>query len=185
MVVLMKNINVVNLETKLLDVLADDSLVPDGWAIVPEHLLGDVCASITQGGVLWLDTDGALKCSGGAPTQAHEWNKTTQKWVLNKTKQAELSAQAEQQAVESVKHALQAHIDAVAAGLGFSSGNAVMLYAGFANAFQSLAQAFGAWEAGIWAQANQYMGQVKVGDAPMLTPEQAVERVPSFAFAGA
>ena len=120
-----------------------------------------------------------------APSTTHDWDVKTKQWVLNKTKQAELAAQAEQQSVDAVKHALQAHIDAVAVGLGFSGGNAVMLYAGFANAFQPLAQAFGAWEAGIWAQANQYKAQVKAGDAPMLTPEQAVERIPKFEFAGA
>ena len=119
------------------------------------------------------------------PSDAYDWDAKKSEWVLNKDKQAELDAQAEQQAVESVKHALQAHIDAVAVGLGFGGGNAVMLYAGFTNAFQSLAQAFGAWEAGIWAQANQYMAQVKAGEAPMLTPEQAVERIPAFEFTGA
>lgn len=96
-----------------------------------------------------------------------------------------LAAQAEQQAVESVRRALQAHIDSVASGLGFSSGNAVMLYAGFANVFQLLAQSFGVWEAGIWSASTKYLAQVKAGEAPMLTPEQAVERVPSFEFAGA
>ena len=120
-----------------------------------------------------------------APSATYDLDVKTKQWVLNKTKQAELIVQAEQQAVAAVKHALQAHIDAVAIGLGFSGGNSVMLYAGFANAFQSLAKAFGAWEADIWAQANQYMAQVKSGDAPMLTPEQAVERVPPFEFAGA
>lgn len=119
-----------------------------------------------------------------APSSAHDWDAKAKKWVLNNAKQAELDAQAEQQAVVAVKHALQAHIDSVAAGLGFSGGNAVMLYAGFANAFQSLAQAFGAWEVDIWAQANQYMAQVKAGEAPMLTPEQAVERIPAFEFTG-
>ena len=120
-----------------------------------------------------------------APSTTHDWDVKTKQWVLNKTKQAELAAQAEQQSVDAVKHALQAHIDSVAVGLGFSGGNAVMLYAGFANAFQSLAQAFGAWEAGIWAQANKYMAQVQAGDAPMLTPTQAVERIPAFEFTGA
>ena len=118
-------------------------------------------------------------------SKAYDFDEKKRDWVLNKTKQAELAAQAEQQSVYAVKHALQAHIDSVAVGLGFSGGNTVMLYAGFANAFQSLAQAFGAWEAGIWVQANQYMAQVKSGDAPMLTPAQAVERVPSFEFTGA
>lgn len=107
------------------------------------------------------------------------------KLVITPPNAKTLAAQAEKQAVEAVKHALQAHIDSVASGLGFSGGNAVMLYAGFANAFQPLAQAFGAWEADIWAQANQYMAQVKAGEAPMLTPEQAVERVPLFEFTGA
>ena len=124
-----------------------------------------------------------------APSAAYDWDAKTNQWVLNDSKQAKLDAQATQQAVEAVKHALQSQIDSVAGGLGFSGGNAVMLYAGFANAFQSLAQAFGAWEADIWAQANQYMAQVKAGEAPMLTPEQAVEqaveRVPSFEFTGA
>ncbi len=120
-----------------------------------------------------------------APSAAHVWDKKTCDWVLDKTKQAELAAQAEQQSVDAVKHALQAHIDSVAVGLGFSGGNAVMLYAGFANAFQPLAQAFGAWEADIWVAANKYMAQVKAGEAPMLTPEQAVERIPAFEFTGA
>jgi hypothetical protein len=119
-----------------------------------------------------------------APSSVHDWDAKANKWVLNKTKQAELDAAAKQQAVvnavNDVKHALQAHIDAVAAGLGFSGGNAVMLYAGFANTFQPLAQAFGVWEAGIWSQANQYMAQVQAGDAPILTPEQAVELIPAF-----
>lgn len=124
-----------------------------------------------------------------APSSTHDWDVKTKQWVLNKTKQAELDAQAEKQAAEAavvaVKEALQARIDQEAQARGFSNGNSVMLYAGFENAFQSLAKAFGAWEAGVWAQANQYMAQVKSGDAPMLTPEQAVERVPSFEFAGA
>ena len=119
------------------------------------------------------------------PSPAYDWDLKKSEWVLNDSKQDKLDAQAAQQAVAAVKHALQAHIDAVAIGLGFSGGNSVMLYAGFANAFQSLAKAFGAWEADIWAQANQYMAQVKSGDAPMLTPEQVVERIPNFEFAGA
>ncbi len=130
----------------------------------------------------WVEKDLGMIAADDA---ALVWDDTKSQWALDKAKQAELFAQAEQQAVESVKQALQSHIDSVAAGLGFSSGNAVMLYAGFANVFQLLAQSFGGWEAGIWAQANQYMAQVKAGEAPMLTPEQAVERVPAFAFAGA
>ena len=80
----------------------------------------------------------------------------------------------------TVKRALQAHIDSVAVGLGFSGGNAVMLYAGFANAFQSLAQAFGAWEAGIWVLANEHMALVKAGKKAMPTLTEAVGMIPAF-----
>ena len=167
----------------------DDSFYPSDMLDVYIDLPGDlisvdgsvyqsVLAARAEGLAYKIADDGASVSV--APSATHDWDVKTKQWVLNKTKQAELIVQAEQQAVEAVKHALQAHIDAVAVGLGFSGGNAVMLYAGFANAFQSLAQAFGAWEADIWAQANQYMAQVKSGDAPMLTPAQAVERVPPF-----
>ena len=162
----------------MLDAYAD---LPTDLINVSEQIYEDALHARGQGLAYKIADDGAAVSI--APSAAHDWDGT--KWVLNKDKQTELVAQAEKQAVEAVKHALQAHIDSVASGLGFSGGNAVMLYAGFANAFQPLAQAFGAWEADIWAQANQYMAQVKSGDAPMLTPEQAVERIPAFEFTGA
>lgn len=99
---------------------------------------------------------------------------------LTKAQQAEIDAQAMFDAVEAVKHALQSHIDNVAKGLGFSGGNALMLYAGFANDFQPIAQKFGAWEAAVWVAADDYMTQVKAGAAPLLSPEQAVSRIPVF-----
>ena len=160
----------------------------DAYADLPNYLIDvseqtyDAVLHARSQGLNYRIADDGTSVSV-APSAAHDWDST--KWVLNKDKQTELVAQAEKQAVEAVKHALQAHIDSVASGLGFSGGNAVMLYAGFSNAFQPLAQAFGAWEAGVWAAANQYMAQVKAGEAPMLTPEQAVERVPFFEFTGA
>ena len=164
----------------MLDAYAD---LPADLIDVSEDTYDAVLHARSQGLNYRIVDDGASVSI--APTATHDWDAKTGQWVLNDSKQVEMEAQAAQHAVEAVKHALQAHIDAVAGGLGFSGGNAVMLYAGFANAFQSLAQAFGAWEADIWAQANQYMAQVKAGEAPMLTPEQAVERVPSFEFTGA
>ena len=164
----------------MLDAYAD---LPTDLIDVSEDTYDAVLHARAEGLAYKIADDGAAVSI--APSSIHGWDAKTGQWVLNKDKQAELVAQAEKQAVEAVKHALQSHIDAVAIGLGFSGGNAVMLYAGFANAFQPLAQAFGAWEAGVWAAANQYMAQVKAGEAPMLTPEQAVERVPLFEFTGA
>ena len=115
---------------------------------------------------------------------AYNWDAKSSDWVLDKAKQAELDAAAKQQAVvnavNDVKHALQAHIDAVAAGLGFSGGNAVMLYTGFNNPFRALAEAFGAWEAGIWVLANEQMALVKAGKQAMPTLTEATGMIPEF-----
>ena len=169
--------------------LIDRFKVDSGEWLYRDDYTGVVVYNTSNGGAVTLTATDKVISEGYTtkqrPSDAYNWDAKKQDWVLDKTKQAELDKQAEQQSVYAVKHALQAHIDSVAVGLGFSGGNSVMLYAGFANAFQSLAQAFGAWEAGIWAQANQYMAQVKSGDAPMFTPAQAVERVPSFEFTGA
>ena len=64
-----------------------------GWVYVPDDLIDDVSASITGGGVVWLDDGGAIKCSGAQPTPAHSFDRKTGKWVLDKTKQAELDKQ--------------------------------------------------------------------------------------------
>ena len=165
------------------DMLDDYAHLPDDLIDVSEQTYDSVLSARAQGLAYRIGGDGASVSV--APSATHYWDGKAGKWVFNDSKQDELDAQAEKYAIEAVKQALQSHIDAVAIGLGFSGGNAVMLYAGFANDFQPLAQAFGAWEAGVWVAANQYMAQVKAGEAPMLTPEQAVERVPAFAFAGA
>ena len=156
----------------------------DGWIYVPEELIDDVSASITGGGLVWLDDGGAIKCSGAQPSGAHTFDKKTGDWVLDKAKKAELDVQAEKQAVEAalinIKQALQAHIDGVAHGLGFTDGNSVMLYTGFNNPFRALAEAFGAWEAGIWVLANEHMALVKAGKKAMPTLTEAVGMIPAF-----
>ena len=155
----------------------------EGWVYVPEELIDDVSASVTGSGEVWLDGD-QIKCSGAQPTPAHSFDKKSGKWVLDKNKQAELDAQAEKQAAEAalvnIKQALQSHIDGVARGLGFTDGNSVMLYAGFNNPFRALAEAFGAWEAGIWVLANEQMSLVKAGKKAMPSLTEAVGMIPAF-----
>ena len=82
--------------------------------------------------------------------------------------------------VELVRQALQDAIDIKAKALSFSSGNALMLYAGFTNPFQIIAQGFAVWEASVWFEAEQYKAQVIAGNQPMLTPEQAVAMMPTY-----
>ena len=155
----------------------------EGWVFVPEELIDDISSSVTGGGDVWLDGD-QIKCSGAQPTPAHSFDRKTGKWVLDKTKQAELDAQAEKQAAEAalvnIKQGLQSHIDGVAHGLGFTDGNSVMLYTGFNNPFRALAEAFGAWEASILVLANEQMALVKAGKKAMPTLTEAVGMIPAF-----
>lgn len=81
---------------------------------------------------------------------------------------------------ENVREALQTAIDDKAKSFGFSGGNALMLYAGFANPFQSLAQVFATWESTVWVEAEAYKAEVIAGTKPMLTGAEAVAMMPTY-----
>lgn len=81
---------------------------------------------------------------------------------------------------ENVRVALQSSIDDKAKSFGFSGGNALMLYAGFTNPFQSLAQVFSTWEATVWVEAEAYKAEVIAGNKPMLAPDEAVAMMPTY-----
>jgi hypothetical protein len=82
---------------------------------------------------------------------------------------------------EAVRVALQAAIDDKAKSFGFiSGGNALMLYAGFVNPFQPLAQTFATWEASVWYEAELYKAEVFAGTKPMLSPSEAVALMPIY-----
>ena len=55
-----------------------------------------------------------------------------------------------------------------------------MLYAGFPNYFQTLAQSFATWESQIWVEAGAYKAEVLAGNQPALTPEAAVAMIPEY-----
>lgn len=81
---------------------------------------------------------------------------------------------------EYVRQALQAAIDSKAKELGFSGGNALILYAGFTNSFQSLAQHFAAWEVSVWVQAEAYKQEVINGSKTIVSPDEAVAMMPEY-----
>lgn len=98
--------------------------------------------------------------------EANEINKPPQKTV--------------QELTELVRLSLQSAIDERARSYGFSGGNALMLYAGFANYFQPLAQQFATWEASVWVEAEAYKADVIAGLKPMLSPIEAVALMPVY-----
>lgn len=82
---------------------------------------------------------------------------------------------------EAVRLSLQAAIDDKAKEFGFiSGGNSLMLYAGFINPFQPLAQTFATWEASVWYEAELYKAEVIAGTKPMLSPIEAVALMPTY-----
>jgi hypothetical protein len=81
---------------------------------------------------------------------------------------------------EAIRASLQSAIDERAKSYGFSGGNSLMLYAGFANYFQPLAQTFATWEASVWVEAEAYKADVLAGLKPMLTPSEAVALMPVY-----
>ncbi|HSH86897.1 MAG TPA: hypothetical protein VK958_06560 [Methylophilus sp.] len=85
-----------------------------------------------------------------------------------------------EQRAELVRQALQEAIDLKARDLGFSGGNALMLYVGFENHYQSLAQVFATWEASVWVEADEYKAEVLAGAKPMLTGPEAVALMPVY-----
>jgi hypothetical protein len=82
--------------------------------------------------------------------------------------------------VEDIRLALQSAIDERARAYGFSCGNALMLYAGFNNYFQPLAQTFAKWESSVWVEAEAYKADVLKGLKPMLSPSEAVALMPAY-----
>jgi hypothetical protein len=81
---------------------------------------------------------------------------------------------------ESIRVTLQNAIDERAKAYGFSGGNSLMLYAGFTNFFQPLAQTFATWEASVWVEAEAYKADVLAGLKPMLSPSEAVALMPEY-----
>lgn len=125
----------------------------------------------TNNKLYWLDDDSfvALLPEGSIEITDEEADVLNAPLPLTMTEQ-----------VESVRLALQEAIDTKARSISFSSGNALMLYVGFTNPFQTIAQSFAVWEASVWFEAEQYKAQVIAGNQPMLTPEQAVAMMPTY-----
>jgi hypothetical protein len=82
--------------------------------------------------------------------------------------------------MEQIREALQSAIDAQAKELGFTSGNNLILYAGFTNPYQSLATSFATWEAQVWYDAELYKNDVLAGLKVLPTPAESVTMMPIY-----
>jgi hypothetical protein len=90
------------------------------------------------------------------------------------------SAQLQVQARANMKIVIQAFVDAPAVALGFSGGDSLMLYAGFKNDFQALAQKFGQWEAKTWVYAEGVEADFKAGKRAVPSADELIAELPKF-----
>ena len=163
--------------------------LPDDLIAVDSEQYTKAIANRDAGGMLDVSNEKLILIEP-APSPAYEYDAKKQLWVLNKDRQAELEAQAQAQAIDAavagVTDALSAAIAAKFGtlndliGANFKSQDTFMTYAGFSNAFQKPAQAFGAWTSSVWSEANEYKKQVFAGKKPMLSPVEAVALMPDF-----
>lgn len=168
---------------KLTIIVEDQAVYVDGvsrldliWSGTPQNVRA----------LQWKNGNGWIEFNDGSPNQPIE---SLPEWATNAVESYNLKALEEyappptptlQEQFEQVRAALQGAIDTKAREFGFSGGNALILYAGFANPFQTLAKQFAGWEVIVWVEAGQYKQQVLEGSSPMLTPEQAVAMMPGY-----
>ncbi len=90
------------------------------------------------------------------------------------------AAQLQAQSRSSMKAAIQSFVNAPAIAMGFTSGDSLMLYAGFANDFQGLAKKFGQWEAKTWVYAEAVEADVKAGKRAVPKADELLAELAKF-----
>ena len=98
--------------------------------------------------------------------------------ITSETQEEDIVELTTTEQIRAVATALQIEIDNKAESLGFSQGNALMLYAGFPNVYQELAQQFATWEVSVWVEAETYKQDILNGTNSMITAEEAVAMMP-------
>jgi hypothetical protein len=127
-----------------------------------------------NGNYFWTDEQGF---HSAFPNDSHVLT-----WLAegNTPEPADVYVPTLEELTEAIRASLQSAIDERAKSYGFSSGNSLMLYAGFTNYFQPLAQTFATWEASVWVEAEAYKADVLAGLKPMLSPSEAVALMPEY-----
>ena len=164
----------------------------DDWLIVPDFR-GQVFYAKDSGARVEISELGALPdtlTATARPSPAHDWSDEAGGWVKNSERAQALENERltalQNEAVEAVWSALQAAIDVRFAqvqqkvGTAFDTEDRFLRYCGYPNAFREAAERYGAWTADVWDKANKYKAQVLAGQAPMLSPQQAVEMMPAY-----
>lgn len=112
------------------------------------------------------------------PDDTYDWNGSA--WVLNQVRY-------EQKVSQGIEDALDNYIDSVAAARGYrrvgvTPSASCLGYAGFTNAYQSEAIAFGQWVASLWPIVFQIQADVRNNLRPVPTAAQVISELPAMVW---
>lgn len=87
-----------------------------------------------------------------------------------------------EQIIESMREAIQAHMDAAAQGYGYDDIKAAVTYADepAVPKFQAEGRAFRAWRSLVWAHAYGVLDAVRAGDREQPTAEELLAELPAL-----
>ena len=168
--------------------IAEFDVKNQSWLYRPDYT-GCTVYSIADGSARVL-TEADAQIPGGyttepRPSEAHDWDTKAGTWNINKTKQAELDAQAAlaagQARLHEIEQAIQSHINQTVAalGMGFADDQSLIgKYAGYDNVFRPIAEAVGKWVAEIWYLAAQDKAAIIEGKKSIPTVSEAIARIP-------
>ena len=85
-----------------------------------------------------------------------------------------------EQQVQVINNAIQNHLDTKAQEFRYDNMMSARSYAGYANPFQTEAQALATWCADCWAKAGQIENDVEAGNRPMPTVDEVLSELPVY-----
>jgi len=126
-----------------------------------------------------------IRLSDGATISPFEGSPDRQEvlaWVALGNTIAPADLPTPEELLKSIESAIEKHMDAVAQSKRYDNRDSCRLYAGYPNAFQAEAIAFGKWVADCWVASNAAQADVLVGLRTIPTPEEAVLELPKMVW---
>jgi len=81
---------------------------------------------------------------------------------------------------QEITNAISKHLDEQAQALRYDNMMSARSYAGYANPFQDEATKLAQWASDCWVKAGQIEADVKAGNIPMPTVDEAIAMLPVY-----
>lgn len=124
-----------------------------------------------------------LRTADGAYVPADEANIDYQAylaWLAEGNTPGSADQPTQVQIIESIKAAVQSHMDAAAQAMGYDDIKTAVTYADEPSVprFQAEGQALRAWRSLVWAKCYQLLDEVQSGMRGRMTPDQVIAELP-------